>query len=140
MLPFRLVIDTNVVISAAMKRMGLQRTVLTIALAKPARWYVSRPILDEYREVLSRPELQINKGLRQQFLQLVKNRGHMVVPSRRLAAATDPDGNIFLECADPARADFLITGNQKHFPRYWKQTKVMSPREFVSLIAPHLTA
>jgi putative PIN family toxin of toxin-antitoxin system len=73
MLPLRLVIDTNVLISAALKPAGLQRTVFLLAITKPARWYVSPPILEEYREVLSRPELQIRKGLRQQFLQLIKN-------------------------------------------------------------------
>jgi predicted nucleic acid-binding protein len=42
---------------------------------------------------------------------------------------------VFLECADAARADYLVTGNQKHFPRFWKKTKVVTPREFVSLAA-----
>ena len=64
MLPLRLVIDTNVLISAAIKPAGLQRTVLLLALTRPARLYVSRPILEEYSEVLGRRELRIRKGLR----------------------------------------------------------------------------
>jgi predicted nucleic acid-binding protein len=51
---------------------------------------------------------------------------------------TDPDDNKFLECADAARADYLITGNQKHFPKFWKKTKVIMSREFIDLVAPHL--
>jgi predicted nucleic acid-binding protein len=43
-----------------------------------------------------------------------------------------------LECADAARADYLITGNQKHFPRFWKKTKIITTREFISLAAPHV--
>jgi predicted nucleic acid-binding protein len=62
MLPLRLVIDTNVLISAAIKPAGLQRTVLLLAITKPARLYVSRSILEEYSEVLARPELRIRKG------------------------------------------------------------------------------
>jgi putative PIN family toxin of toxin-antitoxin system len=138
MLPLRVVIDTNVLISAALKPTGLQRTVLLIALTKPARVYVSRPILEEYGLVLARPELRIRKGVRQQLLQLVKNRCHTVVPTRRLEVASDDGDNIFLECADAARADFLVTGNQRHFPRFWKKTKVITSREFISLAAPHL--
>jgi len=138
MLPLRLVIDTNVLVSAAIKPAGLQRTVLLIAISKPARFYVSHPILEEYSEVLARPELRIRKGLRLQLLQLIKNHSHTVVPTRRIEATTDPADNIFLECADAARADYLVTGNQKHFPRFWKKTKVVTPREFVSLAAPHL--
>jgi putative PIN family toxin of toxin-antitoxin system len=62
MLPLRLVIDTNVVISAAIKPESLQRTTFLLAITKPARLYVSRPILEEYAEVLSHPELHIRKG------------------------------------------------------------------------------
>jgi uncharacterized protein len=138
MLPLRLVIDTNVLVSAAIKPTGLQRTVFLIAISKPARLYVSYPILQEYTEVLARPELRIRKGLRLQLLQLIKNHSHTVLPTRQLEATTDPDDNIFLECADAARADYLVTGNPKHFPRFWKKTKVVTPREFVSLAAPHL--
>ena len=138
MLPLRLVLDTNVVISAAIKPVGLQRTVLTVALTKPARVYVSEPILEEYREVLSRPELRIGKGLRQQLLQLIKNRSYSVIPARRIEITSDPDDNAFLECADKAGADYLITGNSKHFPKFWKKTKIITPREFIGLVAPHL--
>ena len=138
MLPLRLVIDTNVVVSAALKPEGLQRTALLIATAKPARLYVSQPILEEYADVLSRPELRIRKGLRLQLLQLIKNNGHIIAPSRRLNVCSDPDDDVFLECADAARADYLITGNRKHFPAFWRQTKIITTREFISLAAPHL--
>jgi putative PIN family toxin of toxin-antitoxin system len=138
MIPLRLVIDTNVLISAAIKPDGLQRIALVLAVTKPARLYVSRPILEEYMLVLARPELRIRRGMRQQVLQLVKNRSYMVVPTRRLQVASDPHDNMFVECADAARADYLVTGNQRHFPRFWKKTKVITSREFVSLAAPHL--
>src|SRR5271166_5974173 len=118
MLPLRLVIDTNVVISAAIKPSGLQRTVLLLAMTRPARWYVSRAILTEYREVLARPELKIRKGLRQQLLQLIGNSSHKVAPKRRLEVTQDSDDNMFLECADAARADYLVTGKLRHFPRF----------------------
>ena len=139
MLPLRLVIDTNVIVSAALQPRGLPRTILLLALTKPARLYVSRSILEEYSDVLAGPELSIRKGLRQQLLQLIKNRSYTVAPTRRLDVTSDPDDNIFLECADAARADYLVTGNLKHFPRFWKTTKIITPREFISLAAPHLT-
>lgn len=107
MLPLRLVIDTNVLVSAALKPEGLQRTTFLLAITKPARLYVSQPILDEYEDVLARPELRIRKGLRLQLLQLVRNRSRLVAPSRPIEAASDPDDNRFLECADAARADYL---------------------------------
>jgi len=138
MLALRLVIDTNVLVSAALKPDGLQRTTFLLAITKPARLYVSPPILEEFAEVLSRPELSIRKWLRLRLLQLIKNHSYAVTPPRRLAVTSDPDDNIFVECADAARADFLITGNRKHFPAFWRSTKTVTPREFVSLVAPHL--
>jgi putative PIN family toxin of toxin-antitoxin system len=140
MIPLRLVVDTNIVVSAAIKPDGLQRTVLLLAITRPARLYVSNAILTEYRDVLSRPEFQMRKGLRRQLLDLIRKRGHLVKPARTVQVATDPEDNIFIECADAARADYLVTGNVRHFPRFWKNTKVVTSREFLNLVAPHLAS
>jgi uncharacterized protein len=138
MLSLRLVVDTNVIVSAALKPEGLQRTVFLLAITKPAQFYISPLIVSEYRAVLSRPELRISRGLRQQYLQLIKNRARLIKPSRSLLITRDPSDNIFLECAEAARADYLITGNARHFPAFWKNTKIVSSREFITLIAPHI--
>jgi predicted nucleic acid-binding protein len=45
---------------------------------------------------------------------------------------------MFVECADAARADYLITGNERDFPKFWKNTKIISSREFLTIISPHL--
>jgi putative PIN family toxin of toxin-antitoxin system len=138
MIPVRLVIDTNILVSAALKPDGLQRTVFVLAITKPARLYITETVLAEYREVLSRPELKIRKGLREQLLQLVKNHARLVRPAHALRVAKDLGDDKFLECADAARADYLVTGNQRHFPKFWKKTKVITSREFISIVAPHL--
>ena len=137
MVPLRLVVDTNILVSAALRPDGLQRTVLLLAMTRPAHLYVSKTILGEYCDVLARRELKISRGLQQQLLQLIKNHAQLVSPARALHVAKDPDDNKFLECADAARADYLITGNQRHFPQFWKQTKVITSREFISIVAPH---
>lgn len=140
MLPLRLVLDTNIVISAALKPQGLQRTVFLLAISKPARLYMSEAILAEYRMVLARPELRIRRGLQMQFLDLIENRARFVSPAWLVRTSSDPDDDKFLECADEARADYLVTENLRHFPKYWKATKIVNAREFVSLVAPHLIA
>ena len=140
MLPLCLVIGTNVLVSAALNPDGLPRTTILIAITKPARLYVSPPILEEYAGVLARPQLKMRKGVRLELLHLIKNSSHIVVPSRRLEVASDPDDNVFLECADKAGADYLITGTQKHCPQFWKKTKIITSREFISLAAPHLSS
>lgn len=138
MISLRLVVDTNIVVSAALKPDGLQRTVLLLAITKPARLYVTKAILIEYGDVLSRPEFQIRKGLRQQLLDLIRKHAYLVAPARTVQVTSDPEDNIFLECADAAHADYLLTGNVRHFPKFWKKTKIITSREFLSLVAPHL--
>jgi uncharacterized protein len=138
MIPLRLVVDTNIVVSAALKPDGLQRTVLLLAITKPARLYVTEAVMAEYLEVLARPRMNIPKGRRRQLLQLIRNNSHTVTPARSLQVTPDPDDNKFLECADAARADYLVTGNQRHFPRFWKKTKVITSLEFIGIVAPHL--
>jgi putative PIN family toxin of toxin-antitoxin system len=138
MIPLRLVLDTNIFVSAALKPDGLQRTVILLAFRKPARPYVSLAIVAEYRAVLSRPELKIRRRFQLQLLELVKKRAHLVTPQRQLNETSDPDDNKFLECADVARADYLVTGNARHFPPFWKKTKIITSREFLVLVTPHL--
>ena len=138
MIPLRLVVDTNILVSAALKPDGLQRTVLLLAIIKPARLYVSNAILTEYRDVLSRPEFQVRKGLRQQLLDMIRKRARLVNPARAIQVTNDPEDDKFIECADAARADYLVTGNVRHLPKFWKNTKVVTSREFLSLVTPHL--
>ena len=67
MTPLRLVIDTNILVSAALKPDGLQRTVFVLAIKKPARLYVTEAILNEYRDVLARPELRSARACASNF-------------------------------------------------------------------------
>ena len=39
-----------------------------------------------------------------------------------------------LECAEVASADYLVTGNKRHFPKRWKVTAVVNARELLGLI------
>ena len=106
MIPLRLVIDTHVVVSAALKPDRMQRTVVLLAMTNPARWYVSDTIVAEYAAVLARPELKIRNGLRLQLRQLIENHTRVVTPSRLGQVTSDPADNMFVECADVARANY----------------------------------
>ncbi len=92
----------------------------------------------EYAVALARPEPKIRRALRQHLRQLIENHTRVVRPSRLKQAMPDPADSIFVECADAAHADYLITGNQRHFPTFWKNTKIITSSEFLSIIAPHL--
>jgi putative PIN family toxin of toxin-antitoxin system len=138
MLPLKLVLDTNVVVSAALKPDGLERVSLVFALTPPARLYVSSEILEEYVQVLRKPQLKLSEARVDALMNLVEERATLLSPTQQLQVTLDSDDNIFLECADEARADYLVTGNKRHFPRFWKSTKIVSARELLELAAPHL--
>jgi len=73
------------------------------------------------------------KGLRQQFFQLLENRAHFVAGSGRFKSLRP--AKIFLECADAARADYLIRISA--ISKFWKKTKVISSAS-LSDVGPHL--
>jgi hypothetical protein len=56
------------IIAAVLQPNSLQRTVFLLAITKSADLYVSAPILQEYVDVLGRPELAIRKGVRQDLV------------------------------------------------------------------------
>ena len=68
------------------------------------------------------------------MLRSIRKLGHWVTPSILVDECTDPDDNIFLECAEAGQADYLVTGNKRYFPERWKKTKVVSARELIELL------
>jgi len=128
----RIVLDTNIVISAVLKLDGLESRILRQAVNGELKLYLSPPILIEYAEVLQRQKFRFSEAAQQQILEGLRAGGTVVIPRRRLLVSPDPEDNMFLECAEAARADFLITGNLRHFPATWKGTRIVSSREFLS--------
>lgn len=135
MVPPKVVLDTNVVVSAHLNPDGFERLVLRLALASCLRLCLSREILTEYQEVLLREKFGIDPGMVSVSLQLIRRAGILVRPKRRLSVSSDPDDNKFLECAGTAGADYLVTGNKRHFPKAWGKTRVVNARELIGFVA-----
>jgi hypothetical protein len=49
-------------------------------------------------------------------------------------------GTTFSSSAPTKRADYLITGNLRHFPKFQEVNMVIALREFITLTAPHSIA
>jgi putative PIN family toxin of toxin-antitoxin system len=127
----RVVIDTNVLASALLTCGGLPEAVINLAIAKDVQWLASERILAEYEDVLKRPRLAIDSGKAADAMARIRATASVVSPGVRVTAASDPDDNQFLECAETAHAHYLITGNIRHFPEVWKDTRIVTPREFI---------
>jgi putative PIN family toxin of toxin-antitoxin system len=132
------VLDTNVIISAHLKEEGLERFVLDLALARKLQLFLSEEILGEYEGVLARAAFKLSPAKVAASLRLIEKAATMVYPEKRITAAKDPDDNKFLECAAESQADYLVTGNKKHFPKQWQQTRIVNTRELLQEITTDL--
>ncbi|MGA2267327.1 MAG: putative toxin-antitoxin system toxin component, PIN family [Bryobacteraceae bacterium] len=130
----RVVIDTNILVSALLQPEGLPAAILMLALSPRVHICVSDPVYAEYEEIIRRPHLKRDPGVIEKTLAAIREGSHWVKPTATVQACSDPDDNMFLECAEAAEAHFLVTGNPRDFPPGWGQTRVVTTREFVAVI------
>jgi putative PIN family toxin of toxin-antitoxin system len=100
----RVVIDTNVIVSATLRSGGLPEAVLKMAVAGEVLFFVSEHVLAEYEEVLRRPRFAVDRDKLSNAIATIRSASLVVHPETRVTAALDPDDNIFLECAQAADA------------------------------------
>jgi putative PIN family toxin of toxin-antitoxin system len=134
----RVVLDTNVVVSAHLSPEGYERSVLDLALSGKLRMFVSEAILREYESVLQRPKFRLKPFDVSRSLRLLRAAAKVVATYGELNVARDPGDNRFLECAEAAKADYLVTGNKRHFPKQWRQTLIVNARELLEWTIPDM--
>jgi putative PIN family toxin of toxin-antitoxin system len=132
------VLDTNILVSGHLRTDGLERFVLDMALSRRLQLFYSASIIEEYEGVLSRPKFHIAPAKFAELLALLRSSGRRVIPKRKLQVAIDPDDDIFLECAEAAQAQYIVTGNKKHFPDAWGVTRIVNTREFLNEVLDEL--
>jgi putative PIN family toxin of toxin-antitoxin system len=134
----RAVLDTNVLVSGLLKPHGNERLVLALALRRKFVALVSEPIWTEYEAVLRRPELKLQAAEVDQTLAELRKVADRISPTRAVTASPDESDNRFLECAVTGGADYLVTGNKRHFPARHGRTLIVNARELIQLFAPGL--
>jgi len=128
----RVVLDTNILISALLSPQGPPTQVLLmVILQSDTQLCVSGDVYAEYEEVIRRPRLNRSESEIAATLRAVRENGLWVIPTEKVRACSDPDDDIFLECAQAAAAQFPVTGNVKDFPATWGGTKIVTARQFL---------
>lgn len=131
----RVVLDTNVVVSAVVSPSGPNAQVLDLITDGKAKAYVTKALLEEYRSVFEYERLQhLNRRRIALLLVLLKKVAVMVKPGGRLRLSPDDDDNRVYECAVAAKADYIVTENRKDFPVSYKTTKIVSARRLIALL------
>lgn len=125
------VVDTNVVVSAHLNEDGQEATVLDLVFVGDLQLFVSPAILEEYALTLARPKFStVNPDQIKETLAALRARATLIEPRHMLSISTDEP----VECAETSGANFLVTGNKRHFPEIWKSTRVVSARQLLEAL------
>ena len=136
----KLVIDTNVFVSALIQRSYPYLIINDLFAEGKIELCVSDALLEEYYAVLNRKKFAkyaafLNKA--ELLTADIESKSFKFIPRKKLTIISDKDDNKLLELADECKADFLITGNTNDFTiKKYKRTKIVTRREYWERFKP----
>lgn len=128
----KIVIDTNLIVSAVVFGKNAQKALLFIIKNKQEfRWIASQEILDEYKTVLTRKKFRLSLKDKQEWFELLDDSIDLVGVDVKINFPRDQKDAKFLACAIQTKSDYLITGD-KDFSEAQNliQTKIISLNTF----------
>ena len=123
----KVILDTNVIFSAFLNQKGIPSEIVSLVLSEKIILVFDNKILSEYTDVLTRSKFNFNKELVNDFLEFVKIYGEYIVAEPQDIPFIDEDDKIFYDVFRSSDANYIITGNKKHYP---KEENILLPREF----------
>lgn len=121
----KIVLDTNVLVSAMLSPGGNPSLILNAVLDGKLLFYYSRAIMSEYEEVLFRPAFGFNTARVRLLIDTVADIGILENPPVSDITMTDQSDRAFFDVASAVGA-FLVTGNLRHYP---KEPFIVAPAE-----------
>lgn len=138
----RVVLDTNVLVSAIIRPKGVAAQVLHHLRLRHYDLLSSRATLDELVTTIFRPRLRVKYGLTddvlQPILKLIFLRSTILQPQIKIAACRDPKDDIYLEVAVAGHADAIVTGDGDLLTFHpFRNISIMTPGEFLAALEQH---
>ena len=128
----RVVVDTNVFVSSFFG--GNPRKIIDLWKSDQIVLCLSRPIVDEYVEVLRRMGLQNEREL-EELLSLFAHGFHVLFTAKTPnlnIIEKDPDDNKFIECAVALNSKSIISGDKAlQEIKDYMGIKIQSPKQFL---------
>ena len=112
----KVVVDTNVIVSALLNANGPPAKILSLILNGKIKLLYDNRILFEYIEVLSRKEFGFNNEIINDLIDFFKHEGEYINADHSNEVFHDETDKKFYEAHKCGEAQYLITGNKKHFP------------------------
>lgn len=135
---YRIVIDTNVIVSALKSKNGFSFSLLSIIDDQRFKVFISIPIVLEYEDAIKRERSGINLNAAEindvlDFICLIAEQRKIFYLWRPILK--DAKDDMFLELAVESECDFIITFNTKDFKGIEKfGIKAITPKEFLEII------
>jgi putative PIN family toxin of toxin-antitoxin system len=123
----KVVIDTNVVVSAAISPYGNPAKILDMVFDNEILVCYCDGIMDEYENVLSRTRLNIAPDVKFKTIRAIRCLGMKINQTVSSFPLPDESDRFFYDTAKYAEA-ILITGNVKHYPA---ESFIMTPADFL---------
>ena len=98
----RIVLDTNILVSALLQPESLPAAVLMLALSGEVQICVSDAVFAEYDEVIRRPHFKAPAGCHRGHAPVHSKAGPLVKPGVRVDVCTDPTITFFSNAPKPA--------------------------------------
>ena len=124
----RIVLDTNVLVSAPINPSGPPGRILDLVLNGDITLVLDDRILSEYSDVLNRKKLGFEPEDVKQLLLFIRLNAESVLAKPVKKQLPDPGNQPFFEVARAAECKYLVTGNLKHYPRV---KEAISPKAFL---------
>lgn len=136
----KVLIDTNVLISAILKDKEPEIVILFIISQPDIEWIVSSQILEEYKEVLSREKFSLPQDIKNSWFTLLDKLTIVVNADIKADFPRDQKDAKFLSCAVASNADYFITGD-KDFNQAQRfiNTIIISVSQFKRLVIDALS-
>lgn len=126
----QIVIDTNIVISAALSPQGNPAKIIKFVTDnKDVTLFYNAVILAEYKKVLAYERLHIPEEKQKLVLEAIQEMSEILNPAKSDISMPDESDRIFYDTAKTSGA-YLVTGNTKHYP---DEPFIFLPTQFLDL-------
>ena len=133
----RVVLDPNVLISAAISTAGPPRQIVAAWVDERFELVASPALLAELSDVLARPKFRrwISAAVAREFVDGLADDALIIDdPPALPGVSPDPDDDYLIALARAANADYLVSGDRHLLELEDADPPVLTPRQFLDLL------
>ncbi|MCF8357132.1 MAG: putative toxin-antitoxin system toxin component, PIN family [Prolixibacteraceae bacterium] len=136
----KLILDTNIIVSALISNSIPTKIVYELVLNQKVETCLSDEIFTEYIEVINREKFSKYSNFKAKadiVLNRLREISKFYIPTQKIEILNDINDNKFMELAAESSADYLITGNILDFRiTDFEDTRILTARKYWDYFKP----